>query len=75
MDIRQDRKRYVKSKMLFSMIRLQLYFWNDGTKTVVKCGNDDTFDPEKGLTMAISKYFFNNAGYYNDVFKKWIPKK
>jgi hypothetical protein len=52
-----------------------IVFWNDGTKTVVKCDNDDTFDPEKGLAMAISKYFFNNAGYYNDVFKQWIPKK
>lgn len=52
-----------------------IVFWNDGTKTIVKCGKDDTFDPEKGLTMAISKYFFDNAGYFNDVFKKWIPKK
>ena len=52
-----------------------IVFWSDGAKTVVKCGKDDTFDPEKGLTMAISKYFFDNAGYFNDVFKKWIPKK
>ena len=52
-----------------------IVFWNDGTKTVVKCGKNDTFDPEKGLAMAISKYFFYNAGYFNDVFKKWIPKK
>jgi hypothetical protein len=52
-----------------------IVFWNDGTKTVVKFGKDDTFDPEKGLAMAISKYFFDNAGYFNDVFKKWIPKK
>ena len=52
-----------------------IVFWNDGTKTVVKCGKDDTFDPEKGLAMAISKYFFDNAGYFNDVFKKWVPKK
>lgn len=52
-----------------------IVFWNDGTKTVVKCGKDDTFDPEKGLAMAISKYFFDNAGYFNDVFKKWIPRK
>lgn len=28
-----------------------------------------------GPAMAISKYFFDNAGYFNDVFKKWIPKK
>jgi hypothetical protein len=29
--------------------------WADGTKTVVKCCEDDVFDPEKGLAMAISK--------------------
>lgn len=52
-----------------------IVFWSDGTKTVVKCGKNDAFDPEKGLAMAISKYFFDNAGYFNDVFKKWIPKK
>lgn len=52
-----------------------IVFWSDGTKTVVKCGKDDAFDAEKGLAMAISKYFFDNAGYFNDVFKKWIPKK
>ena len=52
-----------------------IVLWNDGTKTVVKCGKDDAFDPEKGLAMAIFKYFFDNAGYFNDVFKKWIPKK
>lgn len=52
-----------------------IVLWNDGTKTIVKCGEDDVFDPEKGLAMAISKYFFDNAGYFNDVFKKWIPEK
>lgn len=48
--------------------------WSDGTKTVVKCGDNDAFDPEKGLAMAISKKFFDNMGYYYDVFKKWLPK-
>lgn len=32
-----------------------IVIWNDGTKTVVKCCEDDEFDPEKGLAMAISK--------------------
>lgn len=52
-----------------------IVFWSDGSKTVVKCGEGDTFDPEKGLAMAISKKFFDNKGYYCDVFKKWLPKK
>ena len=46
--------------------------WDDGTETVVKCENE-TFDPEKGLSMAISKKFFGNKGSYYDQFKKWIP--
>lgn len=52
-----------------------IVFWTDGTKTVVTCGKEDTFDPEKGLAMAISKYFFGNAGWFNDVFKKYLPEK
>ena len=51
-----------------------IVFWSDGSKTVVKCGEGDTFDPEKGLAMAISKKFFDNKGYYCDIFKKWLPK-
>lgn len=52
-----------------------IVFWTDGTKTVVMCGKEDTFDPEKGLAMAISKYFFGNAGWFNDVFKKFLPEE
>lgn len=31
--------------------------WEDGTKTIVRTQGKDTFDPEKGLAMAISKRF------------------
>lgn len=49
-------------------------FWEDETKTVVKCDPTDKFDPEKGLAMAIAKKFLgNNTGKYYDIFKKWIP--
>lgn len=39
-----------------------IVFWLDGTKTVVKCGEDDIFDPEKGLAMAIAKKSLGNQG-------------
>ena len=52
-----------------------IVFWNDGTKTVVKCGDGDVFDPEKGLAMAIAKRAFDNQGYYYDVIKKWLPEE
>lgn len=50
-----------------------IVFWNDGTKTVVKCSENDTFDAEKGLALAIAKKCYGNTGVYNDVFKKWVP--
>lgn len=52
-----------------------IVLWADGTKTVVKCENED-FDPEKGLAMAIvKKTMANNHSYYNEIFKKWLPKE
>ena len=51
-----------------------IVFWNDGTKTVVKAENEE-FDPEKGLAMAISKKFLGNQGNYYETFKKWLPAK
>lgn len=51
-----------------------IVFWADGTKTVVKSQDDDIFDPEKGLAMAISKKALGNKGNYCNEFKKWLPK-
>ena len=51
-----------------------IVFWNDGTKTVVKAENEP-FDPEKGLAMAIAKKALENKGNYYNEFKKWLPKE
>ena len=50
-----------------------IVFWSDGTKTVVRCENED-FDKEKGLAMAICKKFLGtnkSKSNYNDIFKKY----
>ena len=50
--------------------------WADGTKTVVRCTNED-IDYEKGLAMAIAKKAFgtNETGSnYYEVFRKFLPK-
>lgn len=47
--------------------------WEDGTKTIVRCGENEEYDPEKGLAMAISKKALGNKGSYYDEFKKWVP--
>lgn len=51
-----------------------IVFWADGTKTVVKCQDGDTYDAEKGLAMAIAKKALGNKGNYCNVFHKWMNK-
>ena len=51
-----------------------IVFWNDGTKTVVKCDERDQFDPEKGITMAFFKKMHGNIGHYFEEIKKWTEK-
>lgn len=51
-----------------------IVLWNDGTKTVVKCENEE-FDPEKGLAMAIAKKALGNQGNYYNQIRKWLPEK
>ena len=52
-----------------------IVFWEDRTKTVVKCQDGDEFDPEKGLAMAIAKKAYGNKGNYCNKLKKWLPKE
>lgn len=52
-----------------------IVMWSDGTKTIVKAQDGDTFDPEKGLAMAMSKKALGNKGNYYNEFKKWLPKE
>lgn len=58
-----------------------IVFWDDGTKTVVRCqvtGKNqhgeyrEKYDKEKGLALCFAKKALGNTGSYNDVFKKWI---
>lgn len=52
-----------------------IVFWSDNTKTVVKCGPEDTFDMEKGLAMAIVKKMAGNDNRFHKVFKQYSNKK
>lgn len=49
-----------------------IIFWEDGSKTVVKCQPDDKYDKMTGFAMACAKYMFGNEGNYYEVFKKWV---
>lgn len=49
-----------------------IVFWTDNTKTVVKAGEHDIYDPEKGLAMAITKRVLGNEGNYYNEIRKWV---
>lgn len=51
-------------------------FWSDGTKTIGKCMGDDEFNPEIGLSMAISRKYYELIGFPNPraAFKNQIKK-
>lgn len=53
-----------------------IIFWSDNTKTVVKCDlHCESYDPEKGIAMAISKKMLGNNKYeYYNTFKHWLKK-
>lgn len=52
-----------------------IILWADGSKTVVMCGERDTYDPEKGMAMAIARKALGNKGNYYNAFEKWLPKE
>ena len=51
-----------------------IVFWNDGTKTVVKCDENDIFSEEMGLAMACTKKLFGNNFSYFGKFDKALKK-
>lgn len=51
-----------------------IVFWNDGSKTVVKCGEGETFDEEKGFAIACTKKMFGNNHIYYGKMQKAIEK-
>lgn len=48
-----------------------IILWQDGTKTVVKCNERDTYDPEKGFAMAISEKVLGSYSAFKREMKKW----
>ena len=48
-----------------------IVFWNDGTKTVVKCMEGELFDEEKGIAMAFIKKMYG-TGYMRKI-RNHIP--
>lgn len=50
-----------------------IVFWNDNTKTIVKCMEGEEFDEEKGIAMAFMKKLYGK-GYMNKI-RRHIPAR
>ena len=50
-----------------------IVFWRDGSKTVVKA-QDEPYDPEKGLAMAIAKKTYGNKYDYYNTLQHWLKR-
>lgn len=51
-----------------------IVFWNDHTKTVVKCKEGDTFSKEAGIALCFMKKMLGNKGNYNKVLREALEK-
>lgn len=51
-----------------------IVYWNDGTKTVVKCQPGDVFSAETGLTTAMLKKYMGNDNTFNRVINEWLKR-
>ncbi len=69
----KDKKFQIK-KVIFSN-PATIVLWEDGTKTIVKCGENDIYDPEKGLALCFMKKICGNtSGKFNKVRKKCLDE-
>ena len=51
-----------------------IVFWNDGTKTVVKCCEKDSYDREVGFKTALLTKMFSKQAL-RDMINTYVPKK
>lgn len=48
--------------------------WSDGTRTTVKCQDEDSLDDEKGVLACIAKKAYGNTGKFNNYVSKAIEQ-
>lgn len=62
--------RYKVKKVIYHAPATIVY-WNDRTKTVVRCDDRDTYSKEAGLALCYMKKMLGGSRAFNDVLKEW----
>jgi hypothetical protein len=61
------------NKVIFDeWVGVTVALWCDGTKTIVRCQEGDTFDREKAVALCYMKKVLGNRGSFNETLKKWV---
>ncbi len=60
---------YEPTKVIFNN-PATICFWPNGSKTVVKCHEGDTYSKQMGLLMCIAKHYYGNCGRWLDVLRE-----
>lgn len=69
-----ERKKYDTDKIIFNP-PATVVIWKDGTKTIVKCGEDEVFDHEVGVAMCFMKKIFGSRSAFKRTVKEYLPKE
>jgi len=51
-----------------------IVFWKDGSKTVVKCHGDQTFNPYYGFCAALAKHIYKSNSAVNRMVDKYVSE-
>lgn len=64
----------VPKEVIFQDEKTTIINWTDGTKTIVKCSDDDVFSPEAGIALCYMKKFItdNDTERFHRLLKSLI---
>lgn len=62
-------KKPIPKKVIFSGPATTI-LWKDGTKTTVKCSDEDAWSDDVGIAMCYLKKMLGNKGNYNNIFRQ-----
>lgn len=79
---RKKERNRLKNKNLRELVKdivfsgpCTIIFWSDGTKTMVRCTDEDYYDQEKGILACMAKKLFGNTHVYNDILKEYVDEE
>ena len=65
---------YVHIRKVLTNAPATVIFWSDGTKTVSRCAEEDTFNPEMGFILCVLKKLMGTQNV-KTLLNQWCPQE